>query len=124
VQFASEFRYGLMMVVGLVLVIGAGILTPIHQELAVPDVPVILTVSNCSSVGYVPALIQSLASHPWATLSGGSTFCAVCAKVDVAGLAQSVYSYVRGLSFSKPAADVILQRGSATAPFRAKSWQQ
>ena len=123
-QFASEFRYGLMMVVGLVLVIGAGFLTPTHQELAVPDVPVVLTVSNCSSVGRVPALMQSLASHPWATLSGGSILCAVCAKVDVVGLAQSVYSYVRGLPFSKPAADILLQRGSATAPFRAKSWQQ
>ena len=124
-----------MLVVGLILVIGAGYLTPIHQELAVSDVPVVPTVSICSCVGpvntsvitfRVPALMQSLASHPWATLSGGSisTLCAVCAKVDVVGLALSVYSYVRDMSFFKPAAGVLLQRGSATAPFRAKSWQQ
>ena len=112
-----------MLVVGLVFVIGAGVLAPIHQELAVPDVPVILTVSNCSSVGYVPALIQSFANHPWATLSGGSTICAVYTTVDVVGLAQSVYSNVRGF-FSKPAADALVQRGSAMAPYRAKSWQQ
>ena len=123
-QFASEFRYGLMLVVGLVFVIGAGILAPIHQELAVPDVPVVLTVSNCSSVGRVPALMHSLASHPWAILSGGPILFTVCAKVDVVDLAQSVYSYVRGLSFSKPAADALVQRGSAMAPYRAKSWQQ
>ena len=123
-QFASEFRYGLMLVVGLVFVIGAGVMVPIQPDVVTSDIPVVLTMSNSSCVGCVPTLIQSLVDHPWATLSGGSTICAVYTTVDVVGLAQSVYSYVRSFSFSKPAADALVQRGSATAPFRAKSWQQ
>ena len=123
-QFAAEFKYGLMLVAFLIAVTIAGALTPIHSDDTEVGTPIGLASNNCS-VGSVPTVMQSIVNHPWATLSGGSSaIVAMCAKVNVVGMAESAYSSVRKL-FSTPVVDVIVsQRGKAMAPFRAKLWHQ